>query len=331
MRKNKRQRRKVIKEMLNQRQTNKQVVNVRVVTNAQPKQRRARKPLMAEIAPALSRNRLLAPTPSVNMLSYPNGNNDLVGLLSILSRQPTRTSVAPPPTKPDGFTVGVKRDAITNTDNGLGGFMMTRTPPPSSPVLHSPPSTPIRPPKKSDTQTQDTPFTKAMNAMVSDAERVRSLLWANAQYMPHDSKVKKLLNKIQKADSQRMRDNLRAEILAYQKDRVNNAKDYNNMLKLLTETRQNIMKAGDILMFPENTTPRDFEGVLEDKTVPQTLLNRFLSTVTPIKPPKPPRPPRPPISENDELPAEMGGADVRRLTFGEPLDNLEDSPDHINF
>lgn len=113
MRKNKIRRRKQIKELFTNKQTTKQVVNVKVVTG---KTRAIRKPTANEIAPVMSRNRLLQATPSVNIISHPPPPNDVIGLMGLLRQNQ-------PQPQPQGFTQNVRRDEEVNRLNGLIGVL----------------------------------------------------------------------------------------------------------------------------------------------------------------------------------------------------------------
>ena len=229
-----------------------QVVNV-VVKNT--KTVRKREPKATE--PVMSRNRLLPPTPSVTVM---NQQPDYRTLLSLL----TQTGRTPQPAQPSRGLINQPPNVPQS--QGLGRFLLQQAPQTDSDDVS---------PTRYQTTTYQTPPVAPPNSeaslttlggAVQKLERIRSLLASNVDYVPPTAEIKKLIQRRDKLSRLADQQDINEEIREKQMKRIDDMKDYNRLMELWRDTRQNIKRLGAVRNLPPNTTVKDFEDIDNTET-----------------------------------------------------------------
>lgn len=234
-----------------------QVVNV-VVKNT--KTVRKREPKQNE--PVMSRNRLLPPTPSVTVMNQQPDYRTLLSLLTATGRSPT-------PAQPSQGLIN--QPANVPQSQGLGRLLLQQAP--RTPLAET--SSDVISPKRDSTETtyQTPPLVPPNSAVTSSAdlttiskflnqkERIRALLMANIDHVVPDKAIKKMIETRDKLSRLQERDELTKKIRDAQTERVNDARLDKTLIRLWQETREQMKRDGQVIKYPENTTPADFEDV----------------------------------------------------------------------
>lgn len=244
-----------------------QVVNV-VVKNTKTVRKREPKPT----DPVMSRTRLLPPSPSVTVMNQQPDYKTLLSLLSSAGRSPQ-------PAQPS-------QGLINNSSNvpqsqGLSKFLLQQAPKDiDTPIAET--SSDVISPKRTTTSTYKTPTIVSsrrerntppnseapasenlttISKFLNQKERIRSLLLANIDYVVPDKAIKKMMETRDKLGRIHEKEEMTKKIRAIQTERVNDARLDKTLIRLWQETREQMKRDGQVIKYPENTTPADFEDI----------------------------------------------------------------------